>query len=153
MLRTSPFSPPEPTQGLGARLPRPSEAAVPPPPPREIRPGVFLSSDGKMFTQLEVPKPAGADAEMLRQDQRGLSTPWRVEGIAAEIYREMAQGCREPRVPKVGDLIRVRIGPYQGAVRSIGEFAGSMFYTAPTAADRGLVFTTSRQGDSWEFAS
>lgn len=152
MLKTSPFEVPEPPQRLGARLPRQSEAAVLPSPPREIRPGVFLAPNGKMFTQLEVPKLTGTDAEMLRRDRRGLPSPWQAEAIYAEIFESKALEAR--RRPKVGDYILLKTGKAVGQVVMVTEVAADrMVSTGGSAGSRGLVWRIASEGVTWEFVS
>ena len=136
MLKTSPFEVPEAPQRLGARLPRPSEAAVPPSPPREIRPGVFLAADGKMFTQLPMTSISFSpkDVEMLRRDRRGLPSA--------------------RRRPRIGDYILAKTGKAVGRVVMVTEVvADLMFSTGGSAGDHDLVWRIANEGVTWEFAS
>lgn len=155
MLRTSPFSPPEPVEGLGARLPRPSEAAVPPSPPRQVRPGVFVASDGKMFTLLELPKPTSADIEMMRKDAKGRPTPWAFEDVVAEVYRKAFDSRR---VPQVSDLIRVLVDNPIGSCYPAG-FIGKVetlyesCFALAGAANGCRWLSTAANGRDWEFVS
>ena len=154
MLKTSPFEVPEAPQRLGARLPRPSEAAVPPSPPREIRPGVFLAADGKMFTQLPMTSISFSpkDVEMLRRDRRGLPSAWLEETLYAKIFERGVPEAR--RRPRIGDYILAKTGKAVGRVVMVTEVvADLMFSTGGSAGDHDLVWRIANEGVTWEFAS